>query len=107
LTAKVYPDISTWSDLELVNTKKGRESLWIVSSSLLSEVSYEHNGDPFQIQPTMVGVDIDVDSDEFREWYHSFTRFYPAEIFEAQHNISKILNKYFEESNQANHHQHS
>ena len=35
VTAKGYPDISTWSDLELVNTKAGWESLGIVSSSLL------------------------------------------------------------------------
>ncbi len=38
VTAKRYPDISTWSELELVNTKAGWESLGIVSSSLLSGV---------------------------------------------------------------------
>ncbi len=36
VTAKGYPDINTWSDLELVNTKAGWESLGIISSSLLS-----------------------------------------------------------------------
>ncbi len=42
-----------------------------------------------------------MDSDEFLEQYHSFTRFPQAAIFEAQHKISDILNKYFEESNRA------
>ena len=61
-------------------------------SSLLSGVCYDHNGDAFPIPQTMAGVEIDVDSEEFQEWYHSFTRFPPAAIFEAQHNISEILN---------------
>ncbi len=42
VTAKGYPDISTWSDLELVNTKAGWKSLRIVSSSLLLGVRYDH-----------------------------------------------------------------
>ena len=47
-------------------------------------------------------MEIDVDSDELQDWYHSFTRFPPAAIFEAQRKISEILNKHFEESNRAN-----
>ncbi len=43
-----------------------------------------------------------MDSDEFQDWYLTFTRFPPAAIFDAQHKISEILNKYFEESNRAN-----
>ncbi len=50
----------------------------------------------------MAGVEIDVDSDEFQDWYLTFTRFPPAAIFDAQHKISEILNKHFEEFNRAN-----
>ncbi len=34
VTAKGYPDISTWSDLELVSTKAGWESLGVVSKGV-------------------------------------------------------------------------
>ncbi len=50
----------------------------------------------------MAGVEIDVDSDEFQDWFNTFTKFLLAAIFDAQHKISEILNKYFEESNRAN-----
>ncbi len=50
----------------------------------------------------MAGVEIDVDSKEFQDWFTAFTRFPLAAIFDAQHKISEILNKYFEESNRAN-----
>ncbi len=52
----------------------------------------------------MAVVEIDINSDEYqiyyyRSWYRSFTKF-PLPVFlEAQHKISKILIKYFEESN--------
>jgi hypothetical protein len=102
VTAKGYPDLSTCSDLELVNTKLGWESLDIVSSSLLSGVKYDHMHNAYPIQQTMAGIEIDVDSEEFQDWFHAFTRFPPAASFDAQYKISEILNKYFEESNQAN-----
>ncbi len=97
VTAKGYPDISTWSDLELVNTKAGWESLGIVSSSLLSGVRYDHLHNPYPIPQTIAGVEINVDSEEFQEWYNAYTEFPPAVIFDAQHKISEILNKCFEE----------
>ncbi len=99
VTAKGYPDISTWSDLELVNTKAGWKSPGIVSSSLQSGVRYDHMHNPYPIPQTMAGVEINVDSEEFQEWYNAFTRFPPAVIFDAQHKINEILNRYFEESN--------
>ncbi len=40
-------------------------------------------------------MEIDLDSDEFQAWYQSLTKIQPPEIFEAQHKISEILNKYF------------
>ena len=61
MTAKGYPDISTWSDLELVNTKAGWESLRIVSSSLLSGVKYDHMHNPYPTQQTMAEVEINSD----------------------------------------------
>ncbi len=73
-----------------------------MSRGQLSGVCYDHIGDPFPILQSTAGVEIDVDSDEFQEWYHSFTRHPQAAIFEAQHQIREILNKYFEESNCAN-----
>ncbi len=59
-----------------------------------------HN--PYPIPQTIAGVEIDVDSDECQDWFNAFTKFPPAAIFDAQHKISEILNKYFEESNRAN-----
>jgi hypothetical protein len=74
----------------------------MVSSSLLSGVKYDHMHNPYPIQQTMAGVEINVDLEEFQEWYIAFTKFPPAAIFDAQHKISEILNMYFEESNRAN-----
>jgi hypothetical protein len=34
---------------------------------------------------------------QVQEWFNAFTKFPPAAIFDAQHKISEILNKYFEE----------
>ncbi len=45
----------------------------------------------------MARIEIDCDSDEYQAWYQAFTKFPAAAIFEAQHQISEILNKYFEE----------
>ena len=53
----------------------------------------------YPIPQTMAGVEIDIDSDEFQEWYRSFSQFPPPAIFEGQHKISEILSKYFEDSN--------
>ncbi len=93
LNAKGYPDISTWSDLELVNNKAGWESLGIVNSSQQSGTKNDHMGNPYPIQQTIAGVKIDVDSDKFQDWYLSFTRFQLAAMFDAQHKISDILKK--------------
>ena len=47
----------------------------------------------------MAGVEIDTASDELQAWHQAFTKFLPAAIFDLQHKISEILNKYFEELN--------
>ena len=101
LTKNGHPDISGWADQELVNNKSGWEALGIATSSLLSGVKCDHMGTEYPIPKTMAGVEIDVDSDEYQAWYQSFAISPPPRqaIFEAQHTISKILIKYFEESN--------
>ncbi len=73
-----------------------------MSSSLVLGVKYDHMRNPYPIPQTMAVVEIDVDSDEFQDWFNSFTRFPLAAIFDAQHKISEIINKYFKESNSAN-----
>ena len=73
LTTNGYPDIRGWSDIELANTKVGWESLGIVSSSLLSGETQDHNGNYFSIPQTMAGIEIDLDSDEYQAWYISFS----------------------------------
>ena len=48
----------------------------------------------------MAGVEIDVDSDEFQEWYRAFTTFPSQAISEAQHQINTTINnKYVEGGN--------
>ncbi len=62
-------------DRELVNNKPGRESSRVVNWSLISGVHYDYAGNKYPIPQTMAGVGIDVDFDEFQEWYKSFTTF--------------------------------
>jgi hypothetical protein len=84
----------------------GKHQIWLgnhLYSSLLSGMKYDQINNPYPIPQTMAGREIDVDLDEFKDWYHSITRFPPAAIFDAQHKISEILNKYFEEYKSANH----
>ncbi len=64
VSTKGYLDISTWPDLELVNTKSGWESLCIVSGSLLSGTNDDCMGNLYLIPQTMAGLKIDVNSEE-------------------------------------------
>ena len=54
----------------------------------------------------MAGVEIDVDSDEFQEWYRAFTMFPAQAISEAQHRdqimINTTINKYVKGGNRTN-----
>ena len=52
----------------------------------------------------MAGVEIDVDSDEFQEWYRAsrFTTFPSQAISEAQYQINAIINKHVEGGNRTN-----
>ncbi len=69
-----FPYITGWADQELVNNKSGWEALWIVSTTLLSGTYIDHIVNEYPIPQTMVGVEIEIDSDEFQAWYQSFTK---------------------------------
>ena len=62
-------------DHELVNTKARWESLGVINGNLISGEHYDYAGNAYPIPQTMAGVEIDVDSDEFQEWYRAFTTF--------------------------------
>ena len=49
--------------------------LGVINGNLISGVYYDHMGNEYQIPQTMAGVEINVDSDEFQEWYREFTSF--------------------------------
>ena len=61
----------------------------------------DHMGDMYPIPQTMAGVEIDIDSDEFQEWYRAFHLYPPPAIFVGQHKISEILSMHFEEPNRS------
>ena len=46
----------------------------MINGNLISGVHYDYANNPYLIPQTMAGVEIDVDSDEFQEWYRAFTR---------------------------------
>ena len=85
-----------WPDHEIVNTKAGLESLGVINGNLISGDHYDYAGIAYPIPQTMAGVEINVDSDEFQEWYRAFTTFPAQAISEAQHQISTTINKYVE-----------
>ena len=63
---------------------------------------YDYAGNAYPISQTMAGVEMDVDSDEFQEWYRAFTTFPAQAISEAQHQINTTINKYIEGGNRTN-----
>ena len=67
-----------WPDHELVNNKPepGWESLGMINGNLIQSVYFDYAGNKYLIPQTIAGVDsveIDVDFDEFQEWYKAFT----------------------------------
>ena len=85
-----------WPDHGLVN-KPGWESLGVISG-----MRYDYAGVAYPTPQTMAGVEINVDSDEFQEWYRAFTTFPAQAISEAQHQIDTTINKYVEGRNRTN-----
>ena len=96
------PWMRGWPDHELVNTKPGWESLGVINGNLISGDHYDYAGNAYPIPQTMAGVEIDVDSDEYQEWYRAFTTFPSQAISEAQHQINSTINKYVEGGNRTN-----
>ena len=47
-------------------------ALGVINGNLISGEHYDYAGNPYPSPQTMAGVEIDVDSDEFREWYRAF-----------------------------------
>ena len=71
----------------------------MINGNLISGVHNDSSGNVYPIPQTMAGVEIDVDSDEFQEWF----RVFPAQaIAKAQHQISTTINKYVEGGNRTN-----
>ena len=65
------PWMRNWPDHELVNNKPGWESLGVINGNLISGMRYNYAGVAYPIPQTMAGIEIEVHSDEFQEWYRS------------------------------------
>ncbi len=59
-------------------------------------------GHAHPIPQTMAGIEIEVDSEEFQEWYRTFTTFPLQAISEAQNQINALIHKYIEGGNRTN-----
>jgi hypothetical protein len=69
------PWIRDWPDHDLVNTKQGWESLGVIDGNLISDDHQDYAGNSYPIPQTMACIEIEIDSDEFQEWYRAFTTF--------------------------------
>ena len=78
------------------------ESLGVINGNLISGNHYDYAVKAYLIPQTMAGVEIDVDSAEFQEWYRAFTTFPSQAISEAQHQINTTISKYVEGGNRTN-----
>ncbi len=58
-----------WPDHDLVNTKQGWESLGVINGNLISGEHQDYAGNFYQIPQTMAGIEIEIDSDEFKKKY--------------------------------------
>jgi hypothetical protein len=72
---KGCPWMRDWPDHDLVNTKQGWESLGVINGNLISGAHQDYDGNFYLIPQTMAGIEIELDSDEFQEWYRAFTTF--------------------------------
>ena len=74
----------------------------VINGNLISGDHYYYAGSAYPIPQTMAGIEIEVDSDEFQEWYKAFTTFPSQAIPEAQYQINAVINKYIEGGNRTN-----
>ncbi len=82
---------------ELFNNKEGWKPLGLVKCRSMSGTYFNNFGQEYLTPQFMIGVEVDVKSEEFKACYPGFVTFPPAAIFGCQHNIIRILNEYFEE----------
>ena len=56
----------------------------MINGNLISGDHYDYAGHAYPIPQTMAGVDseVDVDSDEYQEWYRAFTTFPSSDQFD-------------------------
>jgi hypothetical protein len=101
-TTTLYGFQPHWLDHNLVNTEKGWENLRVINGNLISGNHYNYAGHAYPIPQTMAGIEIEVDSDEFQEWYRAFTTFPSQAISEAQYQINAVINKYIQCGNRTN-----
>ena len=66
----------------------------MINGNLISGVYYDYAGNEYPIPQTIAGVEIDVDFDEFQEWYRAINTVPAQAISEAQHQINTTINKY-------------
>jgi hypothetical protein len=66
---KGCPWMRDWPDHDLVNTKQGWESLGVINWNLILGDHYDYAGHAYSIPQTMSGIELEVDSEEFQEWY--------------------------------------
>ncbi len=89
-------------DHELVNTKQVCEALGVINVILISDNHHYYARNAYPIPQTIAGVEIEVDSEEFQEWYQAFTTFPSQAISEGQYQINAVINKYTEGGNRTN-----
>ncbi len=69
------PWMLDWTDHELVNNKTRWEALGVINGHLILGYYLDFTGNDYLITQIMADVEIDVDFDEFQEWYKEFTTF--------------------------------
>ena len=72
------------------------------NGNLISGELQDYAGNYYPIPQTMAGIEIEIDSDEFQEWYRAFTAFPSQAISDAQYQINAVINKYIEGGNRTN-----
>ena len=74
----------------------------VINGNLISGDHYDYAGHAYLISQTMAGIEIEVDSEEFQEWYRACTTSPSKAISEAQYQINAVINKYIEGGNRTN-----
>ncbi len=65
----------------------------VFNGNLISGDHYDYAGHAYPIPQTMADIEIEVDSNEFQEWYKELTTFPSQAVSEAQYQINLVINK--------------